>query len=65
MNEKIHSLYFESLLRTSMCIEDFRRASKGIADFRQRLYWDHFRQVRVMLPPLKEQSKHLLLQLIK
>jgi type I restriction enzyme, S subunit len=54
-NEKIHSPYFESLLRTPMCIEDFRRASKGIADFRQRLYWDHFRQVRVILPPLKEQ----------
>jgi type I restriction enzyme S subunit len=42
-------------LRTPMCIEEFRRASKGIADFRQRLYWEHFRQVRVVLPPIEEQ----------
>lgn len=54
--EAIHSPYFEPLLRTPMCIEEFRRASKGIADFRQRLYWEHFRQVRVVLPPLHEQQ---------
>jgi type I restriction enzyme S subunit len=53
--ENIHSPYFESLLRTPMWIEEFRRASKGIADFRQRLYWEHFRQVRVVLPPPAEQ----------
>lgn len=52
----IHSPFFEPLLRTPMCIEEFRRASKGIADFRQRLYWEHFRQVRVVLPPLEEQE---------
>lgn len=52
---EIHSPYFEALLRTPMCIEEFRRASKGIADFRQRLYWEHFRQVRVVLPPLEQQ----------
>jgi type I restriction enzyme S subunit len=46
--ENIHSSYFEPLLRTPMWIEEFRRASKGIADFRQRLYWEHFRQVRVV-----------------
>jgi type I restriction enzyme S subunit len=38
-----------------MWIEDFRRASRGIADFRQRLYWEHFRQIGVLLPPLDEQ----------
>lgn len=54
--EAIHSPYFEPLLRTPMCIEEFRRASKGIADFRQRLYWKHFRQVRVALPPFHEQQ---------
>lgn len=53
--ENIHSSYFEPLLRTPMWIEEFRRASKGIADFRQRLYWEHFRQVRVVLPPWAEQ----------
>jgi type I restriction enzyme S subunit len=54
--ENILSSYFEPLLRTPMWIEEFRRASKGIADFRQRLYWEHFRQVRVVLPPLEEQA---------
>ena len=53
--ETIYSPYFESLLRTPMCVEEFRRASKGIADFRQRLYWEHFRQVVVVLPPFEEQ----------
>ncbi|RNF33970.1 restriction endonuclease subunit S [Paracoccus methylarcula] len=53
--EKIHAPYFEHLLRTPMWIEEFRRASKGIADFRQRLYWEHFRQVRIILPPFEEQ----------
>ncbi|MGH8557350.1 MAG: restriction endonuclease subunit S [Methylococcales bacterium] len=54
-NKKIHSSYFESLFRIPMYIEEFRRASKGIADFRQRLYWEHFRQVKVVFPPLDEQ----------
>jgi type I restriction enzyme S subunit len=54
--EEIHSLYFEPLLRTQACIEEFRRASKGIADFRQRLYWEHFRQIHVALPPIEEQK---------
>jgi type I restriction enzyme S subunit len=53
--KRIHSPYFEALLRTPMCIEEFRRRSKGIADFRQRLYWDQFRQVKVVLPPIQEQ----------
>ena len=52
---KLHSEYFEHLLRTPSCVEEFRRASKGIADFRQRLYWEHFRQVRLALPPISEQ----------
>jgi type I restriction enzyme, S subunit len=53
--ENILSSYFEPLLRTPTWIEEFRRASKGIADFRQRLYWEHFRQVSVVLPPWEEQ----------
>jgi type I restriction enzyme S subunit len=51
----LHPIYFEHLLRTPSCVEEFRRASKGIADFRQRLYWEHFRQVRLVIPPYGEQ----------
>ncbi|MEW4467392.1 restriction endonuclease subunit S [Parasphingorhabdus sp. JC815] len=54
-SEEIHAPFFEHLLRTPMWIEEFRRSSKGIADFRQRLYWEHFRQVGLVLPPLEEQ----------
>lgn len=48
--------YIELLLRTPMAIEEMRRFSRGIADFRMRLYWEHFREVRVCLPPLEEQD---------
>ena len=51
----LHSAYFEHLLRSPSCVEEFRRSSKGIADFRQRLYWEHFRQVRLVLPAYQEQ----------
>ena len=54
-SEEIHAPFFEHLLRTPMWIEEFRRSSKGIADFRQRLYWEHFRQVGIVLPPLEVQ----------
>ena len=54
-NRGLHSPYFEHLLRTPSCVEQFRRASKGIADFRQRLYWEHFRQVQLVLPTFDEQ----------
>jgi type I restriction enzyme S subunit len=33
--------------------------SRGIADFRMRLYWDHFRALKVCLPPLEEQDRIL------
>lgn len=31
------------------------RYSKGITDFRKRLYWDEFKQLVSLLPPLDEQ----------
>ena len=51
----LHPVYFEYLLRTPSCVEQFHRASKGIADFRQRLYWEHFRQIRLVLPTYIQQ----------
>ena len=52
----LHAGYFEAVLRTPMFIEEMRRASRGIADFRQRLYWQDFRQIRIPVPPLEEQA---------
>lgn len=51
--------FIEHLLHTKSASEEIRRFSKGIADFRMRLYWEHFRALRVALPPLDEQDKIL------
>lgn len=48
--------FVELLLQTASGIEEVRRFSKGIADFRMRLYWEHFRNIVVCLPPLIEQD---------
>ncbi|WP_322414515.1 restriction endonuclease subunit S [Mesorhizobium huakuii] len=53
----INSNYVELLLRTPMAIEEMRRFSRGIADFRSRLYWEHFRNIRVCFPPIEEQDR--------
>jgi type I restriction enzyme, S subunit len=54
-----HTSYIELLLRTSMAIEEMRRYSRGIADFRMRLYWDYFRDLKVCLPSETEQEQIL------
>ena len=46
--------YIEHLLRTPQAVEQMRRHSKGITDFRLRLYWDEFKNIQVALPPKKE-----------
>lgn len=53
---EVRTKFIELQLRTPQAIEEMRRYSKGIADFRMRLYWEHFRNVSVALPPLEEQD---------
>jgi len=48
--------FLEHLLHTNSAAEEVRRYSRGIADFRMRLYWEYFRDIRVCLPPLPEQD---------
>ncbi|WP_417277512.1 restriction endonuclease subunit S [Celeribacter sp.] len=48
--------FIEHILHTKSASEEIRRFSRGIADFRMRLYWDHFRNLRVCLPSLEEQD---------
>ena len=50
----LETTYIEHLLRTPHAIEQMRRHSRGITDFRLRLYWDEFKNIRVALPPKKE-----------
>jgi type I restriction enzyme S subunit len=51
--------FLEHLLHTKSATEEIRRYSRGIADFRMRLYWEYFRDIRVCLPPLPEQDEIL------
>lgn len=53
----LHSLYYQFLLRTPPFIEQMRMGSKGIADFRLRLYWEQFRLIMLPVPPLEEQRR--------
>ena len=53
----IISSYVELLLRTPMAIEEMRRFSRGIADFRMRLYWEYFRDISIVVPPIDEQRR--------
>lgn len=52
----VSSRYIELLLRTPGAVEEMRRLSRGITDFRLRLYWDEFKSIRVALPPAIERE---------
>ena len=52
---KICTDFVEYLLRTPQAIEELRRHSHGVTDFRMRLYWDEFKAIKIALPPLEEQ----------
>lgn len=51
--------FVEYLLRAPSAIEEIRRRSRGITDFRLRLYWDQFKNIQIALPPLDEQRSIL------
>lgn len=53
---RIRPKYFEYLYRTPLFIHQMDRHSKGITDFRKRLYWQEFKQMLTLLPPLDEQD---------
>lgn len=49
--------YMEALLRTPSAVEEMHRYSYGITDFRLRLYWPKFKNIRVCLPSYEEQKE--------
>ncbi|CCK74508.1 Type I restriction-modification system, S subunit [Oleispira antarctica RB-8] len=51
---QLNSYYFELALRTSNAVTELKRFSRGITDFRLRLYWDEFKNISVPVPPEKE-----------
>lgn len=48
--------FVEQLLRTSAAVEEVRRLSKGVTDFRLRLYWDEFKTLKIAIPSEPEQA---------
>ena len=53
-HKALETAYIEHLLRTPQAIEQVRRQSRGVTDFRLRLYWDEFKNLQVTLPPQEE-----------
>jgi type I restriction enzyme S subunit len=53
---EIDADFFEFQYRTANFIQQMDRFSKGITDFRKRLYWQEFKQLVTVLPPLREQK---------
>jgi len=51
----INAEYFEYQYRCPEFIQQMNRFSKGITDFRKRLYWDGFKQLNTTVPPYQEQ----------
>ena len=49
------SKYYELVLRTPNAIAELKRYSRGITDFRLRLYWEDFKTIPVPVPPENEQ----------
>lgn len=52
---EVSAAFVEHLLRTPRAIEEMRRRSRGIIDFRLRLYWDSFKDICIPLPDHEEQ----------
>ena len=49
--------FFEYQYRTDLVIREMDRASKGITDFRKRLYWNEFKQMSTIVPPRGDQDR--------
>lgn len=54
---KLTTAFVEAQLRTPRAIEEMRRHSYGVTDFRSRLYWESFKTIRVAIPSVSEQVK--------
>lgn len=55
--KKIDSRYYEYLMRSDSASQEFEKYSRGITDFRLRLYYPEFSNIKVCVPPLVEQKE--------
>ena len=51
-----HTRFIEHLLRTPPAVEEMRRHSRGVTDFRLRLYWEEFKVIKLAMPETAEQA---------
>lgn len=56
---EIQTTFVEQILRTPKAVEQMRRHSRGVTDFRLRLYWEEFKNIRIALPSVGEQREIL------
>ncbi|NPD47055.1 restriction endonuclease subunit S [Lentimicrobium sp. S6] len=54
--QNINGGFYHNLFRTSTCISELKKHSRGIMNMRLRLYFDKFGDVVVPLPPIEEQN---------
>ena len=56
-NEKVYPPFMDYYVKRKEMIEQINSLSYGVTDFRKRLYWDSFVQVKCKLPSFKEQKQ--------
>ncbi|RLJ19613.1 restriction endonuclease subunit S [bacterium endosymbiont of Escarpia laminata] len=55
----INTSYFELTLRSPNAVTELKRYSRGITDFRLRLYWEELRCICFPVPPVEEVDRIL------
>lgn len=55
--ELVNSTYYSYLFRTDAYMREVNKYSRGIVADRNRLYWDEFKQMPALVPPVAEQNQ--------
>ena len=55
--ELVNSTYYSYLFRTDAYMREVNKYSRGIVADRNRLYWDEFKQMPALVPPIAEQNQ--------
>jgi type I restriction enzyme, S subunit len=53
----INSKFYHYLFRNPICIDKFKKHSKGIMEMRLRLYFDEFGNIKIPYPPIEDQNR--------
>jgi type I restriction-modification system specificity determinant len=55
--ELVNNTYYSYLFRTDAYMREVNKYSRGIVADRNRLYWDEFKQMPALVPPIAEQNQ--------